>query len=79
MKNNNWLLLKAGIIFRALSTTRECDMPLYNYECLDCGRESLVMATWKGHESGKAVCPLCQSQNMKQLYSTVIDHTTKKS
>jgi putative FmdB family regulatory protein len=67
MKNNGSLLLKAGIIFRALSTTGGCDMPLHNYKCLDCGRESLVIVTLKEHESGQAVCPFCQSQNMKQL------------
>jgi putative FmdB family regulatory protein len=62
-------------------TTRagRCGMPMYDYKCLDCGKESLVVLTLKEHESGKAVCPLCQSTNMKQLYTSFIAHTTKKS
>jgi len=55
------------------------DMPMYDYKCLDCGKESLVILTLKEHETGKAVCPLCQSTNMKQLYTSFIAHTTRKS
>jgi putative FmdB family regulatory protein len=57
----------------------ENDMPMYDYKCLDCGKESLVILTLKEHETGKAVCPSCQSTNMKQLYTSFIAHTTKKS
>ena len=54
-------------------------MPMYDYKCLDCGKESLVVLTLKEHESGKALCPLCQSQRMQQLYTSFIAHTGKKS
>ena len=54
-------------------------MPMYDYKCLDRGKESLVILTLKEHETGKAVCPSCQSTNMKQLYTSFIAHTTKKS
>jgi len=54
-------------------------MPMYDYKCLDCGKESLVVLTLKEHESGKVVCPSCGSRNMKQLYTSFIAHTTKKS
>ena len=54
-------------------------MPMYEYKCLDCGKESLVVLTLKEHESGQALCPLRQSQRMQQVYTSFIAHTTKNS
>lgn len=54
-------------------------MPMYDYKCLDCGKESLVILTLKEHESGNVACPLCRSARMQQLYTSFIAHTTKKS
>jgi putative FmdB family regulatory protein len=54
-------------------------MPMYDYNCLDCGKESLVVLTLKEHESTKVVCPKCGSTKMQQLYSPFVAHTTKKS
>jgi putative FmdB family regulatory protein len=54
-------------------------MPMYDYKCLDCGKESLVVLTLKEHETGIAKCPACNSTNTKQLYTSFIAHTTKKS
>ena len=54
-------------------------MPMYDYKCLDCGKESLVVLTLKEHESGKALCPLRQSQRMQQVDTSFIAHTTKNS
>lgn len=54
-------------------------MPMYDYKCADCGKESLVVLTLKEHERGDAVCPACGSKNLKQVYSPFIAHTTKKS
>ena len=41
-------------------------MPIYEYECLHCGRrfEHLVLRT-----SPAAECPSCQKQDLKQLIS----------
>jgi len=58
---------------------RRCSMPMYDYKCLDCGKESLVVLTLKEHEAGIAKCPACNSTNTKQLYTSFIAHTTKKS
>jgi putative FmdB family regulatory protein len=41
-------------------------VPLYDYECLDCGErfEALVL-----HSSKSPACPGCQSGNLEQLIS----------
>jgi len=54
-------------------------MPMYDYKCLDCGKESLVILTLKEHETGKVVCPSCKSTKMQQLITSFTPHTTKKS
>ena len=58
---------------------QEVFMPMYDYKCLDCGKESLVVLTLKEHESSKVKCPKCGSTKMQQLYSSFVAHTTKKS
>ncbi|MEO5631593.1 MAG: FmdB family zinc ribbon protein [Nitrospiraceae bacterium] len=54
-------------------------MPMYDYNCLDCGKESLVVLTLQEHESTKVICPKCGSTKMQQLYTSFNAHTTKKS
>ncbi len=54
-------------------------MPMYDYKCLDCGKESLIVLTLKEHEGGNVVWPACGSKNVQQVYSPFIAHTTKKS
>ena len=54
-------------------------MPMYDYKCLDCGKESLLALTLKEHESGAAACPACGSKKMVQVYTSFIAKTTKKS
>ena len=53
-------------------------MPMYEYKCLDCGKESMLSLTLKDHESAVA-CPSCQSQRMEQLISSVTAKTSRKS
>ena len=36
-------------------------MPMYNYTCLDCGKESLLAMILKKHESINVTCPKCGS------------------
>jgi putative FmdB family regulatory protein len=62
---------------RARST--EDTMPMYDYKCLDCGKESLIVVTLKEHERGEVQCPACGSKKLQQLFSPFIAHTTKKS
>lgn len=54
-------------------------MPMYDYKCLECGKESLVAMTLKEHEAQRATCPHCGSQRMEQLFTSFVAHTTKKS
>ena len=54
-------------------------MPMYDYTCLDCGKESLVVLTLKQHEINKVTCLKCGSSKVQQLYSSFVAHTTKKS
>lgn len=54
-------------------------MPMYDYQCLACGKEFLLVLTMKEHERGEAACPSCGSKQVKQLFSTFIARTTKKS
>ncbi|MBH0202069.1 MAG: zinc ribbon domain-containing protein [Nitrospira sp.] len=54
-------------------------MPMYDYKCLDCGKESLIVVTLKEHERGEVTCPACGSKKLQQLFSPFIAHTTKKS
>jgi putative FmdB family regulatory protein len=53
--------------------------PMYDYKCLDCGKESMIVVTLKEHERGEVQCPKCGSKNLQQLFSPFIAHTTKKS
>ena len=52
---------------------------MYDYKCLDCGKESLLVLTLKEHEGDNVICPLCKSTNVRQMYTSFIAHTTKKS
>ena len=54
-------------------------MPMCDYECLDCGKESLIAMTLKEHESGTVTCPACGSKKMDQMIASFIARTTKKS
>lgn len=54
-------------------------MPMYDYKCLDCGKESLIVVTLKEHERGEVQCPACGSKKLQQLFTSFIAHTTKKS
>jgi putative FmdB family regulatory protein len=54
-------------------------MPMYDYTCEDCGKESLVIMTLREHEREPPACPKCGSKKMKQLLTDFIAHTSIKS
>jgi putative FmdB family regulatory protein len=52
---------------------------MYDYNCLECGKESLLALTLKEHESGAATCPHCGSKKLEQMITSFIARTSKKS
>lgn len=54
-------------------------MPMYEYKCLDCGKETTLALSLKDHDSGAATCPSCNSKRMEQLMTTIMAKTSRKS
>ncbi len=54
-------------------------MPMYEYKCLDCGKESELNLSMGEHDRGSVKCPACQSTRMEQLISAVSAKTSRKS
>jgi putative FmdB family regulatory protein len=54
-------------------------MPMYEYKCLDCGKEALLSLSLKDHESRAATCPACKSKRMEQVFTSVMAKTSRKS
>ena len=54
-------------------------MPTYEYQCEACKSEFSLILSIVEHEKGKATCPKCQSEQVKQLFSTFIAKTSRKS
>lgn len=54
-------------------------MPMYEYKCLDCGKESILNLSLKDHDSGAVTCPECKSKRMEQLFTSVMAKTSRKS
>jgi putative FmdB family regulatory protein len=57
----------------------ERTMPTYEYQCETCNNQFLLVLSIAEHEKGKAACPNCQSEQVKQLFSTFIAKTSRKS
>lgn len=54
-------------------------VPMYEYKCLDCGKEALLTLSLKEHDSGSVTCPSCKSKRMEQLFTSVMAKTSRKS
>ena len=54
-------------------------MPMYEYKCLDCGKESELNLSMNEHDRGSVKCPACQSTRMEQLISAISAKTSRKS
>ena len=54
-------------------------MPMYDYKCLDCGKESLVVLTLKQHESNKVTCPKCGSSKIRNSIRRLLPTRPRKA
>lgn len=58
-------------------------MPIYDYECKDCGKEFNVVTSITEHEKQqkqkKVRCPKCHSKDVRPVYESVFVTTSKKS
>lgn len=54
-------------------------MPMYEYKCLDCGKEATLALSMKDHDSRAVQCPSCKSKRMEQLFTGVMAKTSRKS
>ena len=54
-------------------------MPMYEYKCLDCGKEATLALSLKDRDRGAVTCPSCKSTRMEQLVSAVMAKTSRKS
>ena len=54
-------------------------MPMYDYTCQDCGKESLIVLTLKQYDQGDIKMSRSVEARIRRIYSTFTAHTTKKS
>ena len=54
-------------------------MPLYDYECQNCGKIFTAVLSLKEHERGETRCPGCNSKDVRQMVSHFVAQTSKKS
>jgi putative FmdB family regulatory protein len=54
-------------------------MPTYEYLCENCKKEFSVILSFSEHEEGDISCPECKGKEIKQLISTFVSQTRKKS
>ncbi len=54
-------------------------MPVYEFVCLDCGREFTLVLSIRDYERKESVCPHCKSKAIERLVTTCEVITAKKS
>ncbi|OPX20629.1 MAG: hypothetical protein BZ151_02970 [Desulfobacca sp. 4484_104] len=54
-------------------------MPTYEFQCQKCGAEFTLIMSMSERESGKAKCPQCGSEDVKQVLSPFMAKTSRKS
>lgn len=54
-------------------------MPLYEFVCVDCGKEFDLLMSLQEYERKKVVCPRCQSKTVEQRVTFCEVITSKKS
>jgi putative FmdB family regulatory protein len=54
-------------------------MPVYEFACLECGKEFSRVLAVREHEDTHVSCPYCQSKAIERLVTTCETITPKKS
>jgi putative FmdB family regulatory protein len=54
-------------------------VPIYEFNCKECGHHFDLIESVSDHEQHKERCPKCNSKKLERVYSTVSVHTSKKS
>jgi len=54
-------------------------MPLYEYACLDCGKEFNAVLSLQQHDRKTPPCPHCKGKRVEQLVTACGVITSKKS
>lgn len=49
-------------------------MPIYEYECQDCGKEFEKIMSFSAEDIDSPECPGCQSRQTQRLISRVASH-----
>lgn len=54
-------------------------MPTYEYQCTACKHEFALVQTMAEHDKGNVACPKCKKKKSRQVISTFLTKTSKKS
>ncbi len=54
-------------------------MPLYEYQCRECGKSFSIRLHIDEHEKKRPKCPKCGSRKLEQKFSSFFAKTAKKS
>ncbi len=54
-------------------------MPTYEFKCMNCGEEFVLVMSLKEREEAKIRCPKCNGENIKVQLGSFYAKTSKKS
>lgn len=54
-------------------------MPLYGYQCRECGHEFERRETLRKHERSRPACPECKSRKVERVLGSFFAKTARKS
>ena len=54
-------------------------MPTYEYQCEECKNKFSVVLSVSEHNKGNVACPKCKKKEVKQLVTSFIAQTSRKS
>ncbi len=58
---------------------REAVMPVYEFQCQDCGKEFSLTLSLKERDGGGMECPACKSKRLEPLMCGFFAKTSRKS